>query len=149
MQLEQILTAERTHCSIESVSKKRVLKNISEEISKNCPSLQADEIFRALMEREQLGSTGVGSGIAIPHCRVESCEEIIGSLITLATPVDFDAIDDKHVDILFVLIVPQKKNDEHIKTLAGLAELFSDEDFCFTLRHTHDSEDLYNIAIMY
>lgn len=149
MQLEDILSPERTYCSLEGVSKKRLLARISELMSENLDELEADEIFQALMAREQLGSTGLGNGIAIPHCRVALCKEITGALITLETPIEFDSIDAKPVDILFVLIVPEQQNDDHIKTLAGLAELFNDEDFCYTLRHTHDSEDLYNISITY
>ena len=70
-------------------------------------------------------------------------------LITLDEPIDYDAIDGKPVDILFALIVPEEETDEHVKTLANLAELFNDEDFCFTLRQTQDDEDLYHIAITY
>ena len=149
MQLEEILTPERCHSKIEGVSKKRVLTKVSAFIAENMGTIEPDEIFNALMAREQLGSTGLGNGIAIPHCRVPMCEDIIGTLVTLSEPVDFDAIDGKPVDILFVLIVPEQQHDEHIKTLAGLATLFNDEDFCYTLRHTNDSEDLYNIAITY
>jgi PTS system nitrogen regulatory IIA component len=70
-------------------------------------------------------------------------------LITLETAIDFDSLDGKPVDILFVLIVPELQHDEHIKTLAGLAELFNDEGFCEALRHTHDSEKLYKLVINY
>ena len=149
MQLEEILTPERCHCMLAGVSKKRILTNISELIAEDIASLEADNIFNALMAREQLGSTGLGNGIAIPHCRVPYCQDIIGTLVTLEEPINFDAIDGKPVDILFVLIVPEQKTDEHIKTLARLAELFNGEDFCYTLRHTHESKDLYNIAITY
>jgi len=149
MQLEDILTPERCHCALAGASKKRVLSKVSELLAEQDESLEADAVFNALMAREQLGSTGLGNGISIPHCRVPTCREIVGALVTLDAPIDFDSIDGKPVDILFVLIVPQKKNDEHIKTLAGLAELFADPDFCYTLRHTHDSDDLYNIAITY
>ncbi len=149
MQLEDILTPERCHNRIEGVSKKRLLTSISQFIEDNISALEAETVFNALMAREQLGSTGLGDGIAIPHCRLATCEGIIGSLITLSSPVDFDAIDGKPVDLLFVLIVPEEKNDEHVKTLARLAELFSDPDFCYTLRQTQDREDLYNIAITY
>jgi len=147
MQLEEILTPERCHCMLTGVSKKRIITKISELIAEDIALLEADNIFDALMAREQLGSTGLGDGIAIPHCRVPLCQDIIGALVTLKEPIDFDAIDGKPVDILFVLIVPEQKTDEHIKTLAKLAELFNDEDFCYTLRHTHDSEGLYNFAI--
>lgn len=149
MQLEDILSPERCHCKVTWSSKRRILTNISEIIGDQFNSLEPEPIYDSLMAREQLGSTGLGKGIAIPHCRVASCTGIIGSLITLAEPVDYDAIDGRPVDILFVLIVPEQKSDDHIKTLAKLAELFSDEDLCFTLRQTQSNEDLYNIAITY
>ena len=151
MQVEDILSLERCVYGLNGVSKKRVINKISDVIAANTQQLELDstEVFNALMAREQLGSTGLGNGIAIPHCRVDGCEQIVGALISLEDPVDFDAVDGKPVDLLFALVVPQQKNDEHLQTLAGLAELFADEDFCYTLRHTHDSEDLYNIAITY
>ncbi|MFT6294662.1 MAG: PTS system nitrogen regulatory IIA component [Glaciecola sp.] len=130
-------------------SKKRILKTIGEHLSETNNNLDASEVFDSLMAREQLGSTGIGAGIAIPHCRVPLCSNIVGMLITLKEPIDFDSIDNSPVDIIFVLIVPEQKTNEHIETLAGLAKLFSDEDFCYTLRNTQDSEDLYNIAITY
>ena len=149
MQLEEILSPERCHCRIEGVSKKRILTKISEIVSENIESLEVGEVFDALMAREQLGTTGLGNGIAIPHCRLAPCENIIGALITLDVAVNFDSLDNKPVDILFVLLVPREENDEHVRTLAELATLFNDEDFCYTIRHTNDREDLYNIAITY
>ena len=149
MQLEDILSPERCHCRVDGISKKRILSKISEIVSENIDSLEASDVFEALMAREQLGTTGLGNGIAIPHCRLAPCENIIGALITLEQPIDFDSLDGKPVDILFVLLVPHEENDEHVRTLAGLAALFNDEDFCYTIRHTLDSEDLYNIAITY
>ena len=149
MQLEEILSLERCHCRIEGVSKKRILTKISEIVSENIESLEVGEVFDALMAREQLGTTGLGNGIAIPHCRLAPCENIIGALITLDEAINFDSLDNKPVDILFVLLVPREENDEHVRTLAELATLFNDEDFCYTIRHTNDREDLYNIAITY
>lgn len=149
MQLEDILSLDRCHCGIEGVSKQRVLTKISEIISENIDSLKAAEVFDALIAREQLGTTGLGNGIAIPHCRLAPCENIIGALITLDKAIDFDSIDKKPVDILFVLLVPHEENDEHVRTLAELARLFNDEDFCSRIRHTNNREDLYNIAITY
>lgn len=149
MQLEEILTPERCYCDIEGGSKKRLLKSISEFIEDDVEYLPANEIFDALMARERLGSTGLGNGIAIPHCRVPTCKGIIGCMVTLDKPVDFDAVDDKPVDLLFTLIVPEQETDEHVKTLAQLAKLFNDEHFCYILRNTHSGEDLYNVAITY
>lgn len=149
MQLEDILTIGRCISGLEGVSKKRALTKVSELIAQQIDEMDANSIFEALISREELGSTGLGNGIAIPHCRVPTCQDIVGALVTLKEPIDFDAIDGKPVDLLFVLIVPEQKTDEHLQTLATLAELFHDEDFCYTLRQTHDCEDLYNIAITY
>jgi len=149
MHLEEILSPDRCFCKVSGVSKKRLLTKISELISDNIQYLESTTIFDSLMSREQLGTTGLGNGIAIPHCRVPQCQEICAALITLDAPIDFDAVDGKPVDLLCVLLVPDQHTDEHVRVLAKLAELFSDEDFCYTLRHTHHGEDLYNIAIMY
>jgi len=149
MQLKDILTPERCYCSLEGVSKNRLLNTISEKIEDEANHLQASEILDSLMSRERLGSTGLGNGIAIPHCRVPTCNEVIGCLITLDKPIDFDSVDSSPVDLLFVLIVPVQKTDEHVKVLAKLAELFNDGSFCTSARNANDSEDLYNIAITY
>ena len=149
MQLEDILTPQRCFCRMAWKSKKRILASISDLLAEQSSTLESGEIYNGLMAREQLGSTGLGNGIAIPHCRVAKCTEIIGSLITLDEPVDYDAIDGKPVDLLFVLIVPEVRSDDHVRTLAKVAELFSDSDFCYTLRSTLDSEDLFNIAITF
>ena len=147
MQLKDFLTRERCYCRIEGVSKKRLLENISELLSKQFSNLDDNEIFNAIMAREQLGSTGLGNGIAIPHCRVPHCEAIIGALITLENAIDFNAIDGKKVDLIFLLIVPEEKTEDHIKTLAGLAELFNDPDFCSKIRQAQDSNDLYKVTL--
>lgn len=147
MQLEDILTPERCYCDVEGVSKKRLLKTVSENIESNVGYLEANKIFEALMAREQLGSTGVGNGIAIPHCKVPECKDILGCILTLEEPIDFDAVDSKPVDLLFVLIVPDEQSDDHVEALSQVAQLFSDENFCLILRNTHDSEDLYSVAI--
>lgn len=149
MLLKDILTPDRCFCDVDGVSKNRLLKNISDHIEDEVKYLQANQIFDSLMSRERLGSTGLGKGIAIPHCRVPSCHEIIGCLITLKNGIDFDAVDSGPVDLLFVLIVPEQKNDEHVQVLGRLAELFNDEKFCENLRNIHDSKELYKFASAY
>jgi PTS system nitrogen regulatory IIA component len=149
MQLEDILTPERCYCDLEGVSKKRLLRNVSEKIEQDVGYLDANTIFHALMAREQLGSTGLGKGIAIPHCKVPECKDILGCIVTLSEPIDFDSVDSSPVDLLFVLIVPDEKSDDHVQALSQVAQLFNDENFCFILRNTHDGEDLYNVAITY
>ncbi|OGT71989.1 MAG: PTS IIA-like nitrogen-regulatory protein PtsN [Gammaproteobacteria bacterium RIFCSPLOWO2_02_FULL_57_10] len=146
MRLETILTPERCFCNLPGVSKKRFLTTVSELISEATHSLSADQIYTALLAREQLGSTGIGNGIAIPHCRVADCKTITGTLVTLEEGIDFDAIDSRTVDLLFVLIVPAEEMNEHLKVLGAVASLFHQEEFCNKLRQARSAQELYDIA---
>lgn len=148
MNLEELLTPERCRAKVTGVSKKRVLNTLSDIVAAECPQLESDEVFAALLAREQLGTTGLSNGIAIPHCRLAQCDHVIGVLMTLDQGIDFDAIDAEPVDLVFALIVPEGRDDEHVQALGEIASLFQDDDLCFTLRQTFDDEDLYNIAIM-
>ena len=143
MEIQAILSPRRTLCRVDCSSKKRVLENIADHIAKDCPKLDTDELFTALLSREKLGSTGIGKGIAIPHCRVKDCAETIGMLVTLKTPIDFTAIDNQPIDILFALLVPDNANTSHLETLSTLAEKFSHERFIANLRHAVDNQALY------
>ena len=146
MQLNSILSPGRTLCGAPGSSKKRVLENIAHFICEDSPLINANQLFDSLIARERLGSTGLGHGIAIPHCRMKSCNKVIGSLIKLEQPIDFDAMDNEPVDLLFVLLVPDQAHDEHLQVLAKLAELFSDEGFCQQLRSAGDNDALYQLA---
>lgn len=149
MQLDTILTPERCYCRLNGVSKKRFLTIISERIAGNSKNLSADAIYNALLAREQLGSTGIGNGIAIPHCRVSECSQITGALVTLNEGIDFDAVDAQSVDLLFVLIVPDKENDEHLRVLGALAERFHQAEFCRMLRAATSDRELYDKAVAF
>ena len=143
MKPQQILSLERCHSGLDGVSRKRILGTVSRLLAEAVPALDGELLYQALMVREGLGSTGLGNGIAIPHCRLQTCDCIVGSLISLREPIDFDAIDGKPVDLLFVLVVPVEHTDEHVRTLARLAEMFSDGGFCKRLRGTEDRQGLY------
>lgn len=147
MQIKSLLTPSRTLCDIEGVSKKRVLEILATTIAQDIPAIDADDLFRRLIARERLGSTGIGHGIAIPHCRVESYDGVIGALITLNQPIDFDSIDSEPVDILFAMLVPENAHGEHLQNLAALAGALNDSDFRDRLRSAKSDADLYEIAI--
>ena len=147
MEIKAILSPNRTLCRVDCNSKKRALENIANYIAEDCPSLDIDELFTALLSREKLGSTGIGKGIAIPHCRVKDCKETIGMLITLKTPIDFTAIDNQPVDILFALLVPDNANTTHLETLSRLAEKVSQEGFVDNLRNATGNQALYQAVI--
>ena len=146
MQLSSILTPERTLCGAQGLSKKRALETVSQFICQDVLSLNSDDVFNKLIERERLGSTGLGKGIAIPHCRIDNCSQITGSLIKLENRVDFDAPDNDPVDLLFVLLVPDEAHDEHLTALATLAELFSNDEYIDRLRQANTNEALYTAA---
>ena len=133
------------HCvrvAVEANSRKRVLEAASDLLAEQHPALSARQLFDQLMSRERLGSTGLGDGVAIPHCRI-SCEKIIGALVTLRNPVDYDAIDDQPVDLLFVLVVPTEETNTHLELLAGLARVFGNPDNRNQLRNTATNAQLY------
>lgn len=147
MQIQNLITPSRTLCGIEGVSKKRALEILANTIAQDVPTIDADELFRRLVAREKLGSTGIGYGIAIPHCRIDSCTNTLGALITLNQPIEFDAIDSEPVDVLFAMLVPEEAHSEHLQTLAALASALNDADFRARLRAADSDAALYAAAI--
>ena len=125
--MKDILTPARTLCRAPGLSKKRLFETIASIISEDQPALVYDEVFSQLIAREKLGSTGLGQGIAIPHCRVDACPEPLGTLVTLEQAIDFDAPDDQPVDLLFALLVPGEAHQQHLDILANVARLFSQQ----------------------
>ncbi len=147
MQIKAIINPRRTLCGVEGGSKKRALELLANTIAQDVPEIDADDLFRRLIARERLGSTGIGHGIAIPHCRVENCSGTVGALITLSEPVDFDAIDSQPVDILFAMLVPENAHDEHLQNLAALAGALNNADYRQRLRSAKSDDELYQAAI--
>ncbi len=147
MNIDNILSSEYTLCCAPSGSKKRVLEHLSHFIADRIESMDADALYQQFLARERLGSTGIGDGVAIPHCRVSGCHQITGALLRLETPVDFDAIDDQPVDIVFALIVPEEQNDEHLKTLSAIAQMLQEGDNLAKLRSAKSNTALYQTAI--
>ena len=145
-QLAQLLTPGRTLCHAAGVSRKRLFETIAGVIAQDQISLPNDEIFSQLIAREKLGSTGLGKGIAIPHCRVENCTHPLGTLVTLKDPIDFDAPDGQPVDLLFVLLVPNEAHQLHLDILANVASLFNQESFCQQLRAASNNDELFQTA---
>lgn len=147
MQIESLLTPLRTRCGLEGGSKKRALELLASTVAQDIPTIDADDLFRRLVNRERLGSTGLGKGIAIPHCRIDNCTGPIGAMITLENPVDFDAIDGEPVDVLFALLVPEDAHDDHLKALATLAGAFNDKSFRQRLRQANSDATLFETII--
>ena len=146
MQLGELLATSATQQGADVSSKKRVLEVASEMLASSVTGTDADAIFSGLLNRERLGSTGLGAGVGIPHCRISGANKPAAALMTLAEPIDFDAIDSKPVDLICALIVPDDGDDEHLKTLAGLAELFSDSAALSELRASSSDQALFENA---
>ncbi len=146
MDINTILTPKLTFCNVQGVSKKRLIETSADLIASQVKSVDANQIYSALIAREKLGSTGLGNGIAIPHCRVPKCKSTIGCLIKLEQGIDFDAIDTKPVDLLFYLLVPENTIEGHLEVLRALAERFNNNSYCASLRGCITNADLYAAA---
>ena len=146
MKLAEILSASRVVAGVTVTSKKRALEEMSKLLAKGAGTVTDAEIFTSLTSREKLGSTGLGHGVAIPHGRMNGVDGSIGALIRLKHPVDYDAHDGQTVDLMFGLVVPQQATETHLKHLAAIAELFSDEAFCKQARAAADDAALYALV---
>ncbi|MFP4127071.1 MAG: PTS sugar transporter subunit IIA [Alphaproteobacteria bacterium] len=120
------------------VSSKRQLFNEVAGAAAHAASLDSKAVLAALSEREHLGSTGVGEGVAMPHARIEGLDQLFALFWLLERPIAFDAIDDKPVDLVFVLLVPAGAETEHLKTLAKVARKLRDPGLRSRLRSTDD-----------
>lgn len=147
MRVRELLTPERTHHHLHGASKKRLLDQAAQLAAQCNPELGEQQVFDSLIARERLGSTGIGEGIAIPHCRLASCQKPMGMLISLDTPIDFDAVDARPVDLVFVLLVPEDNPEQHLKTLSHLAALFNEQSFRDGLRAARNNDELYRAAV--
>ena len=126
MHTQDILNLDSIHLDVPSQSKKRVLEEAATLLSGGGDAEFTESIFERLLERERLGSTGLGEGVALPHARMPGIHKTRGVFLTLAEPVDFDSGDGQPVDLVFALLVPEDATEEHLKLLAELARLFHD-----------------------
>ena len=145
MNLSEILSVDRIKCHSAVDSKKVALEELAQLLASAEKSFAYMDIFNCLINREKLGSTGLGSGVAIPHGRQNNCDKTYGAFLKLHNGIDFDAIDQKPVDLIFALLVPEDSTDEHLQVLAQLAEKFSHEKLLKDLRSTDDTETIFNI----
>jgi len=145
MLISDLLSQESIRFDVHSSSKKKLLEIISQELARNSDSLSAREIFESLCARERLGSTGLGKGVAIPHGRVKGNQSIQAAFIRLKKPLPFDSVDGQPVDLLFAMTVPENCNEDHLKLLAHVAELFSDPELLKALREAENSGALLKL----
>lgn len=132
--------------SVKASGKKALLADLA---SRAATMFKVDErrLFDRLLERERLGSTGIGGGIAIPHGRMSVLSQPRGLFARLAQPVDFDAIDERPVDIVFLLVAPEGAGADHLKALARVSRLLRDRGLVDKLRATESAEALYALLV--
>ena len=147
MSLSQLIKPDAVIPALRVNGKKQALQEMSERASQ-VSGLAAREIFDAILQRERLGSTGVGDGVAIPHGKLAKCPQIFGVFARLDRAIDFDAPDGLPVDLIFLLIAPESAGADHLKALAMGARLLRNAATAAQLRATRDPAALYALLAM-
>jgi PTS system nitrogen regulatory IIA component len=144
VEIDAFLAPERILLGLRSGSKRQLFQDLS-GIAATATGLDQATILGALNQREKLGTTGIGEGIAIPHARVKDLDHITGFFARMAAPVDYDALDDAPVDLVFLLLAPEEANNAQLKALARIARLLRDPDVCARLRAEADPEHVFRL----
>ena len=144
MQLSDIIHSNAVIANLKATSKKKALQELA-DFAANAVKIDAKIIFETLMQRERLGSTGLGRGIAIPHGKFAAIDKVHGVFARLAQPIDFESSDDEPVDLIFLLMAPESAGADHLKALARISRMLRDKTLVEKLRGTEDAGGLYSI----
>ncbi len=144
MDLGDLISPDGIIPSLKAKSKKQVLQLLAQHASELIGTGQR-EIFDTLLQRERLGSTGLGHGIAIPHGKLGSINNIFSLFARLEKPIDFDSVDDEPVDLIFLLLAPESAGADHLKALARISRLLRDPSAVEKLRASDDRDALYSV----
>ena len=142
MNISNILTEQNILLGLKSGSKREFLQDLAQKVSEIC-SIDALTIFDSLLERENLGSTGFGDGTALPHSRFTGLDKVYAFFAKPSYPVDFDAVDNKPVDLVFLLMSPEGNGADHLTALAMLSRILKDESTCGKLRQMSKPTEIY------
>ena len=142
MDIQAIVSLDRTECAVQCNSKKRILEIIADIAAKQNENIDQATVLNSLMARERMGSTGIGNGIALPHGRLPGLEKVIAIVLPSTPAIDFDALDEKPVDIFFALLVPEEQTEGHLQTLATVAGKLSDKETIKAIRRATTSDDI-------
>ena len=144
MTISALLSPQRIFLDVEISSKKKLLELIANIVADKA-QLTESTVYSSLLNRERLGSTGLGHGFAVPHARVEDLDQAIGCLFRLKHPVNFEAPDNQPVDLVFTIIIPQEATEEHLLILSSLASIFSRTDVCEAIRGATSRDEIAQI----
>jgi nitrogen PTS system EIIA component len=146
MEIADLITPSRVVAQLRATNKKQTLQELAKRAAV-MTGIQERTIYDVLIERERLGSTGIGMGIGIPHGRLPGLDTLCGIFARLDRPVPFDAIDDQPVDLIFLLLAPEGAGADHLKALARVSRLLRDRNVCEKLRGTDNADALYALLI--
>ncbi len=144
MEVFELLTPDRIFDALKMPSKKKTLLELAERAAK-ITGLPERTIFDILQEREKLGTTGVGRGIAIPHGKFPGLDGIYGLFVRLESPINFDSVDNQPVDLIFLLLAPEAAGADHLKALARVSRLLRSGTMCEKLRTAKDAQEIWNL----
>ncbi|MCZ6603736.1 MAG: PTS IIA-like nitrogen regulatory protein PtsN [Alphaproteobacteria bacterium] len=142
MEISDLLSSNAVLANLKATSKKQALQELA-KVAAEISDSDRQNIFDLLLERERLGSTGVGHGVAIPHARLSGLERHYAVFARLSDGVDFDAVDDGKVDLIFLLLAPEDAGADHLKALALISRRMRDQEFCNKLRGSESGDAVY------
>ncbi|MEP0521755.1 MAG: PTS IIA-like nitrogen regulatory protein PtsN [Hyphomicrobiales bacterium] len=144
MDLSDLVSPDAIMPSLKVQSKKQAIQALAEKAA-SLTGVPEREVFDTLLQRERLGSTGVGHGIAIPHGKLVAFDRIIGVFARLETPIEFEALDNEPVDLIFLLLASEGAGADHLKALARIARVFRNGSVTEKLRDTRDVDAIYSV----
>lgn len=142
--MHTILTPSQVVSNLACTTKKQLFQMMAEQIAPSV-GLSSHNVIDVLWEREKLGTTGVGQGIAIPHGKVAGLKGVHGFFARLAQPIEFEAVDDRPVDLVFMLLAPADAGADHLQALGLIAKIMREASFCAECRKAKDSQALYSL----
>lgn len=142
MEIADLITPDAVIANLRATSKKQALQDLAKRAAE-LTGLHERAVFDVLLERERLGTTGVGNGIAIPHGKLNSLNRLYGIFARLERPINFESIDEHPVDLIFLLLAPESAGADHLKALARVSRLLRDKGVCEKLRGTESADGLY------
>jgi len=145
MKIKDFISEEGMVFAPSVTSKKAALEKLSESLAYQNSDLSKNKVLDALLAREKLGSTSLGEGVAIPHCRMHDLDSIYVAMLKLEEGIEYEAIDEKPVYFLFSLIVPEDANEDHLELLANLAELLDNEPLRNSIQNSSNAKELHQI----
>lgn len=142
MEIVDLITPNSVIANLRVTSKKQALQELA-RYAANLTGEQERAIFDVLLERERLGTTGVGAGVAIPHGKLPGLKRLHGVFARLETPIDFESVDEQPVDLIFLLLAPESAGADHLKALARVSRLLRDREMCEKLRGSDTVDAIY------